>query len=298
MSRTRRFASFALALFALPLSSHGQFSGHYPSGVEGVKGASVPPPGIYLRDYNLIYHAERLPGGPGGVDTTVYVNAPRLIWMTDWKILGADYGMDLIVPFGFSSLEIGDLGVRDSYFGLYDIQFEPLLLGWHFDRVDVGAGYAIWAPTGDSPRLSRVPPRDLANLGKGFWSHMLTAGATVYFDKEKTWALSALNRYEIHHECEESDVTTGNSYTLEWGLSKTVAGTWDIGISGYFQQQTTEDSGRGAAGGLDSIVGIGPEVSVAFPKLNLNASLRWLHELGAEGRTEGDTVTLTVTRRF
>lgn len=300
MNRNSFVSVMALSVaLACPLVGRAQFPGHYPPGVEGIKGATLPPPGVYLRDYNLVYHAERFPGGPSGLDATVYVNAPRLIWMTGQKILGADYGMDLIVPFGYSDLKIDGAGVKDSYFGLYDIQFEPVLLGWHLDRLDIGAGYAVWMPTGDSPELDRVPPRDLANLGKGFWSHMFTLGATVYLDKEKTWALSALNRYELHHENDETDIRTGDSYTLEWGLSKTLAKTWDVGVVGYFQQQVTENDGPGAADGRASVAGIGPEVATFFPKIGLGVSLRWLHEFGAEdGRTEGDTFTLTATKRF
>ena len=52
---------------------------------------------------------------------------------------------------------------------------------------------------------------------------MQTAGATWYIDEEKTWAVSALNRYEFNTEQRDTDVTPGQTYTLEWGISKTVA---------------------------------------------------------------------------
>ncbi len=50
---------------------------------------------------------------------------------------------------------------------------------------------------------------------------MQTAGATWYIDEEKTWAVSALNRYEFNTEQRNTDIIPGQTYTLEWGVSKT-----------------------------------------------------------------------------
>ena len=75
------------------------------------------------------------------------------------------------------SLRLHGLGGRrpgappsDSYFGIGDIQLEPLLLSWHLPQFDIAAGYAVWAPTGD------FSPERPDMLAKGFWSHMLTLG--------------------------------------------------------------------------------------------------------------------------
>ena len=261
---------------------------HYPVGVEGIKGATLPPPGIYLRDYNVGYYASHLePVTPPGFKAKAYINAPRLIWMTDKKIFGANYGMDIIVPFGYR--EVTAPGVADSHFGLYDIQVEPLLLGWHFDRFDVGAGYSFWAPVG---KFNPLLPRP-ADWGTGYWTHMLTLGATYYVDAPKTWAISALNRYEMHHEQDITGLTRGHDWTLEWGISKTLAKTWDVGLIGYYQTQVTSD-----ATPWDHVVGLGPEISVAFPKQMFFASLRYVREVDASNRPKGNLVSLTLTKRF
>ena len=49
-------------LFALPGNIQATqpvpiVGGHYPAGAEGIKGASLPPPGVYFRDYNIGYFA-------------------------------------------------------------------------------------------------------------------------------------------------------------------------------------------------------------------------------------------------
>ena len=59
------------------------FNGHYPIGVEGLKGGSLPPPGLYLRDYNLFYWADRLNDAhsgavPADFKAFVYAQAPRV----------------------------------------------------------------------------------------------------------------------------------------------------------------------------------------------------------------------------
>ncbi|MEI6176053.1 MAG: transporter [Verrucomicrobiota bacterium] len=284
-----------VALFATPsmlqaFAARPIVAGHYPAGVEGIKGSSLPPPGVYFRDYNLFYSADHFDGGPPDFDIFAYVNAPRLIWMTDCKILGADYGMDIIVPFGYLDWHAG--GKDYSYSGIGDIQLEPLLLSWHFQQFDVAAGYAVWAPTGDF----RVGRPDI--LAKGFWSHMLTLGGTWYFDAEKTWALSLLNRYEFCHEQEDTSIDPGQVYTLEFALSKAVTKTLDVGVIGYWQQQTTQDSGPFASRAHDRKVGLGAEISGVCPLTGLLGSLRYAYEMAAVDRPEGHLVAFTLTKRF
>jgi hypothetical protein len=294
----RQLAGFLLGagLLAQPglMQAQPVVAAHYPAGAEGIKGATLPPPGLYFRDYTFAYFADRFPGGPPEFDIKACLNAPRLIWMTDWKLFGADYGMDLIVPFGYMDWEAGVPGamVEDSYFGLGDIQIEPLLLAWHLPCLDLAAAYAVWAPTGDF-----APTRpDL--LAKGFWSHMFTLGATWHLDAEKTWALSLLSRYEICHEQEQTHIRPGDVYTLEWGLSKSLSPTLDVGLIGYWQQQTSADSGLLATTGKDRKLGVGAEVSGLCPFIGMFASLRYAYEFDAEERPEGHLLTLTLTKRF
>lgn len=265
-------------------------AGHYPAGAEGIKGASLPPPGFYFRDYNMFYFADTFKDGPPDFDIKAYINAPRLIWMTDKKIFGANYGMDVIVP--FVSMDWSVMGDSEHYSGIGDIQLEPLLLSWNFQQFDLAAGYAIWVPTGD------YDPNRPDLVSKGFWSHMLTLGGTWYPDKEKTWAMSLLNRYEFCHEQEETDTDPGQVFTTEWGLSKSLRQGLDIGFIGYYQQQVTEDSGDTATDKRDRKIGVGPEISAFWPQIGMFTSIRYAHEFAAIERPEGDLITLTLTKPF
>jgi len=282
---------YAVITCTLAFASAAQAQ-HYPAGAEGIKGGSLPPPGVYFRDYNFFYTGD-LPHGMG--DVMAYVQAPRLIWMTDRKILGANYGMDVIVPFGYSAVTIKPkpgVSMSDDAFGLRDIQIEPLLLSWHKKQFDFAAGYAVWVPTGC------FNENHLVNLGNGYFTHMLTLGGVWYPDTKKTWAISLLDRYEINHEQDQTHITPGNHNTLEWGLSKTVVNNVDLGVIGYYEQQTTGDCGRGASGELSHVVGVGPEASIFWQKIGLFTSLRYVYEVDTKNVPQGHLVSLTVTKRF
>ena len=294
-SLTRLLLAAAVIGLAHPLQAQPLPAGsHYPVGAEGIKGASLPPPGVYLRDYNFFYTADKVNGMPNGPDIFAYVQAPRLIWMTDWTLLGANYGMDVIVPFAYKNIAapFGD-GHR---FNLADIQVEPLLLSWHLKQFDMAAGYAVWVPSGEFN--ADTPVHYLTSPGSGFWTHMLTLGGVWYPDEKKTWAVSLLNRYEINTEQNHTDITPGNMLSMDCAVSKTVAQGVDVGLIGYYQQLITKDSGTGASTVYSDVVGVGPEVSAFWPKIGTFTSLRYAYEVTAHDRPQGQTIVLTITKRF
>ena len=267
---------------------------HYPVGVEGILAGSVPPPGIYVKDYNYFYWSEMYKNGPSDFSAFAYINAVRPIWITEFKILGANYGMDVLLPFGYKDIEIGNYDLHDGHFGLGDLYFEPLLLAWHWKQVDLAVGYSVWAPSGN---FDKDEP---ATLGTGAWGHMFTIGATWFPTEDKTWAVSALNRYEVNHHNDDNDTTLGNTYSLEWGISKALNKTFTVGLIGYAQLQVTNDRGDGVTGDSNarpSVFGIGPEVQVVLPK-GFFLSARYAKELATENRPEGNSACFSVTKAF
>ena len=289
----------AVGFAALPDLLSAQPTAHYVPGSEGIKGASLPPPGIYVRDYNLAYYSTRLNNAGGNnahlpnFEAFTYANVPRVIWITDQQVLGGYVGVDALLPFIYQSLKVP--GYDHGTFGIGDF-FAESTLSWHPKQFDLAAGVGVWMPTGDSP--SQPPPTPSTRVGLGYWTPMLTAGATWYIDQEKTWAVSALNRYEFNTRQHDTHITPGQAYTLEWGASKTVAKVVDLGVVGYFQQQVTTDSGANASTDRDRVVAVGPEINMAFPKQMLFASFRYDYEFWAQSRAQGHTFTLTLTKRF
>jgi hypothetical protein len=283
----------AASLAALPGILQAQPSAHYVPGSEGVKGSSLPPPGFYFRDYNYFYWADQLNDSSGNANPHVsnfkaftYANIPRAIWITDTKFLGGYVGVDALLPLVDQHVRAG--AFDSTTFGIGDL-FGEGTLSWHIKQFDFAVGSGVWAPTGDSgPGTTRV--------GAGFWTFMQTAGATWYVDDAKTWAVSALNRYEFNTEQRDTHVTSGDAYTMEWGVSKSVCKEADLGIVGYYQQQVTGNSDKKTS--LNRVAAIGPEISAMFPKQMFFVSLRYNYEFMAESRAQGNAITMTLTKRF
>ncbi len=171
---TKTTIALVAGIFTLAAQLHAELpvGSHYPAGMEGLNGANLPPPGFYLRDYNYFYYADKVDGLPLKMDIYAYVQAPRLVWITDWKILGANYGCDVIVPFAYQNIT-GQLGTAGQ-FNLADIYACPLVLSWHLKQFDFSAAYGVWVPSGNFD--TSTPLRMLDSPGKGYWSHMFTLG--------------------------------------------------------------------------------------------------------------------------
>jgi hypothetical protein len=199
--------------------------------------------------------------------------------------------VDALLPLQYTDLSVGAAGYSDSTFGIGDV-FAETTLSWHPKQFDFAVGAGFWAPTGDSA----VPPT--VRAGQGFWTVMFTAGATWYLNTNRSWHVSALNRYEINTENRDTNITPGHAYTLEWGIGHTFKKTIDVGLVGYYQQQTTFDSGSGAGSALDRVAAMGPEVGMFYPKQKIGWSLRYLSEFMADSRLQGQTLVFTLTKMF
>jgi len=317
MNKRSLLVIILLVILAADLQAQLPIDGvHYPVGLEGIKGGSLPEPGIYFRDDNLFYTgtSDLLPD----FHTFVYLQAPQLTWMTGWKIFGANYGMDVLMPFVYKQANYQNtivsfgghtitLSEGGNKSGLGDVKIEPLLLSWHLKHFDFTAGYALWVPTGDYNNSSVV------NLGDGCWTHMMTLGGVWYPDAEKTWSVSVLNHYEFNSKLPGLQsisfgglVTTipenipCSTYSLEWGVGKTICKETDVGIIGYYQEQFTDQGENGAAAffGDSKVAGIGPEICTQISRWGLSASLRYNYEFLADNRPHGHNVDLTLTKRF
>src|SRR5580693_7641610 len=159
MGMTKRLLAAGFTIIATHAFAQLPIDGvHYPAGLHGIKAGIPDAPGIYVRDDNWFYTGSA--SQPAGYNTFVYMQAPQLMWLTDWKIIGANIGADAMVPFIWketsynppvSSLPGGGFPVSSTshsgQFGVGDIKIEPFLMAWHWDEVDMMAAGAVWAPS-------------------------------------------------------------------------------------------------------------------------------------------------------
>lgn len=296
-SRTRMAMGAAL-LASLAFCGAAQADGHYSVGVEGIQAASVPPPGLYAALYAVNYSIDsfRAPGSrdalPGHNKGTVSALAGRMVWISSHKVLGADYGMETIVPFQRSSLTVNAAGISDTRTGLGDIYLGPVVLGWHGPRWDAGAGLGWWLDNGSTSHP--------ASPGKGYKSFMLTGGATWYFDDARSLSASGLMRWERHGRA-ENGIRPGNQVSLEWGIGKAL-GPVQVGMVGYSQWQTGTDKGIGASDAKFSKHAIGAEVVYPVPGagLFLKTALyrEWRVKSGTSAAPQGSMLRMSLVKAF
>ncbi len=287
---------FATAALAVALSASA--GGHYVPGVEGIQAASVPPPGTYYLAYGVDYNIDqfKIPGTsndlPGHNTGTVVALANRLVWISNTKFLGADFGMETIVPVLGTSLTINAAGISESKTGFGDVYLGPLVLGWHGARWDAVAAAGLWLDSASS-----ATP---ASPGKGYKSVMLTGGATYYFDAAKTISGSALMRFENNSE-KSGGFKPGNQVSLEWGVAK-VIGPVQVGLVGYDQVQVSDDSGPGASSDRSSRHAIGAEV--VLPILSAGVFLKaaaykeYRSEAGTGAEPKGNLLRFSFVKAF
>lgn len=293
-------AGATLALMLATVSFAGEQS-HYVNGVEGLKAPSLPPPGWYVRLYGAYYSSDTLRDANGdklpvGFDADVLAIVPRLIWITPYKILGADYGMDVLAPYLSKHITIDAMSLDAKSSGFGDICIEPVLLSWHLARADVCAAAGGYLKTGD------YDAQDPSSPGDGYNSLLFTLGSTLYLDAAKTRTASALARYEVNGEKDDVNITPGDTFHFEWGVSQNLAKLFDVGLVGYCQWQVTDDRGSGVKEGTqgdhDQSFAVGPEVQCFIPQVKTIASLRYEHEFAVRDRPEGQIGVLTLTKLF
>lgn len=284
-----------MTLVSIPDVLQAQPTAHYPPGVHGINAGSLPPPGLYLRDYNLFYSSDHLNGptgyrtAPANFDAFTYANIIRPIWITDLQVLGGCLGTDVVIPLVYRRLQAGSFD--DNSFGLGDF-FAEGTISWHLQQFDICLGAGEWMPTGKSA------PKPTTHAGLGFWTTMFTLGGTWFIDSDKTWSVSALNRYEINNtESPHSHTTTGDAWTIEWGLGKAFNKTFTAGAVGYYQAKVTGDTGMNPQP-LNRVAAIGPELDLSFPAITTVVALRYDYEFLSDNRAQGHTVSLVLTKRL
>lgn len=298
--------------------------GHYMPGVASIRDFVMPSEaGFYYVQYNLYYSTDTYKDrngnsvdsitiGPATLNVEANIDAigiqPTLIWVSDWKILGASYGAFAGIPIASTSVQASlstetrfGRSIDDNQWGLGDIYVKPIWLGWNTKHFGITLGYGLYAPTG------KYDDGDVDNTGLGFWTHEFQGGMTWYPWEHQGTALMLNGTYEIHHEKEGADITPGDRFSLDWGISqylplnKEETLLVELGLVGYSQWQVDNDSGSDVIDVLkvkDEVHGIGGQVGLAYVPWNASLVFRYIGEYYAEARYEGDLYVLTLSKGF
>jgi hypothetical protein len=343
MKPSRAFLAGSLALVAASLPPSHAFAaeiGHFAPGVLGIRDYVMPAePGFYGMVNTFFYETQRIndrngdaidsvtisPGpGPGvtlglDVDVDLSVIAPAVVWVSDWKLLGARYGA-FISP-SFANASIGAAlssatgaarNAKIESFHAGDLLVQPIWLDWKLEHWQFAAGYGFWAPVGHYdthtvtlPIVGSVEVEDSDNVGLGFWTHQIQLATAFYpFDNPATAITGALT-YEVHGDKQDFDLTPGQNLTLNWGVSQYLPLRADhsllleVGPAGYSSWQVSDDTGSDAANGVrDSVHGAGFQLGLTYVPWGALLNFHYFHEFSSEDRFEGTSLGLNAAFSF
>jgi hypothetical protein len=301
----------------MPGAAHAEEggSGHYLPGAMASFVDAVPPEQTFIIRGNLIHYkgsvgkTQLLPiaglttAGAKAETTGLGLTA---FWRPPVDLgPGWSYGMSATLPFLRTDLT-ADVSAQgrtvsrsSSTSGLGDLVLIPLMLNQAVvPDFNINYRVAVYAPTG-SYQVGR-----LTNTGKNFWTVEPTVGF-VYFGQKNGREASVFIGADFNRENPATRYKSG----AQWHIDSTLAqhfpvqgGLAGVGLSAYYYQQISGDSGGGARFGdfKAKTAGFGPVASIVT-RINgreLIAEFKWLHETGTANRLQGDILWLKVLYKF
>jgi hypothetical protein len=303
---TARWLRIGILMAILGPLAGAQSRGVYPLGMSATNSGVTPEPGFTYSNQLLFYSRDEVKDENGATmpitgSNSVLMDMNSLIWVSEKKILGgARYSAIATLPVATNDLTSDIHGNISGGSGFADSYYVPFVLGWNAKRVALRILYGFLAPTG------RFAAGASDNVGSGYWTNAFSSGQTFYLTRDKTWALSAYEMYELHTTQEGTGTHPGETFDLDYSLMKTLAfikGTsLQIGVVGYEQRQTTAT--RGPAISPDesatryAVNALGLASNVIFPKQKLNLGLKFFEEFANRSTFQGFSLQAYGSIRF
>lgn len=305
-------SAFSIMLLLVCFFSNAQLKGGHILGAMGLQSGTQTPENtlsVYIPGYFYTASSLRNANGDKAIanpDLTMSITGAGASYVSDFKILGANYGATILLAFAANTIQGNSVDTKNSL-AFTDTYIQPLQLGWHNKRADFVFSYQMYLPTGKFD----IGASD--NSGLGMFMNEFSAGTTIFFNDKKTFHFSALFSYEINGKKKDTDIKTGDILSIEGGLGKTFymmntektapKGILNAGLIYYLQYKMTSDKipvpiiGV-VEGAKDRIGGIGAEVNYFHIGCSTSAGLRWIAEVEAVNRFQGNTFFITLAHVF
>jgi len=301
-----------LFLLILYFTGNAQLKGGHILGAMGLQSGTQTPENtlsVYVPGY--FYTASSLRNADGdeaiaNPDLNMTITGAGAAYVSDFKILGANYGAAILVAFAANTIQGNNVNVNNSL-AFTDMYVQPLQLGWHTKRADFVFSYQMYLPTG------KFTAGASDNAGLGMFMNEFSAGTTLFFNDKKTFHFSALASYEINGKKKDTDIKTGDILSIEGGLGKTFymmnaektapKSILNAGLIYYMQYKVTNDKIPLPVIGIiegdkDSVAALGAEVNYLHLGCMTSVGLRWLGEIDAVNRFQGNTFFVTLAHVF
>lgn len=252
---------------------------HYPGGNEDFMSGALPPPGMYPIFYGMNYTANKLKdnngnevtAGPNPLGFKLDVNAFvfRFVHVTKMKLFGADVAWHAIIPYVDQKIKIDAAGIDKKSTGIGDIEFSPLILGWHLSKnMHLIGTVDFMAPTGSYDKT------DPSSIGLNYWTIAPIVAATYISDGG--FEVSGKFQYFFNTENNDTKYKSGNEFLLDYLVGQHV-GNWNFGLNGFVHKQTTDDELNGVKvkDYLAQNVSVGPAVQYNYKNMFFNIKYQW-----------------------
>ncbi|MGA7560654.1 MAG: transporter [Terriglobales bacterium] len=238
----------------------------YPVGVETVLTGLQPRPGqTTLYEYTCFYMANEFDDSKGKsaipeFKLRVFANAVKVTHNWGIHFLGGTVESQIGVPFVYEQLRIQ--AGKFSEFGLTNMNLIPISvtyqkahLHWYYeaDMFTSGAGYAA---------------AHVVNIGQHSQAIAPVAGFT-YLPRQGKGEISSRFTYIFNGYDRDTHYHSGNEFMWEYNAAYEISKKVAAGFNGYFYQQTTNDSLKGAVfqgGFLGRDLAVGPQLRFPLGK--------------------------------
>lgn len=268
-SREFRTAAYGAALIAgmmNPLQTQAAEGGlsHFPYGAQTTYAAFMPPPGeTTFYGYTLYYDVNFVADDNGkrvpGLDIEAAAIAPRFVHT--WKTPFAGFKVSSGFVLQGLYVKVNTPGAQDEGAGPSLVGIEPLILSRSFGNLHIltqAVGYFA---------LGSYDETDLANYTLNYDSVAYQFSTT--WTPTPDWDISLNAASEFKGRNKDTDYRGGAQGGLTFGIGhKPFADKrWDLGISGFYTGQFSDDKIRGRkipGGGRTRKLAIGPKLVYAF----------------------------------
>jgi hypothetical protein len=298
---TLALAAAVPALVGMSLAS-AQVRGVYPLGMSATGSGIVAEPGLSYSNMFLFYSRDELVDADGGTTATgqnsVLMDMNTIAWVSEKRGPGgAKFSMAATLPIANNSLSSDLEGPISGGGGFADSFYQPAILGWHAERLDIKAAYGFLAPTGSFDAEAND------NVGSGYWTHVLLSGQTFFLTESRRTALSAFQMYEFHGSQSGTGIRPGDTLNLDFSVLQTLpergAMRVQVGVVGYAQWQTSDKKGP-TVSAADAAMryrvhALGLASILALPERKVTLGFKYFDEFSNESTFEGNSVQISVS---
>jgi hypothetical protein len=158
----------AAACMWMTVPSHAQNRGVYPLGMSALNSGLMPESTFTYSNQFLLYTRDQAKDNEGQTlpvtgKHSVILNMNTIAWVSQERILGAQYSISATLPFSKNDLTSDIQGNLSAGSGFADSYYLPVILGWCWTRAAVRVMYGFLAPTG------RFSAGANDNVGSGYW---------------------------------------------------------------------------------------------------------------------------------